>query len=186
MLTTKQTFWVLAFKKLLPTTYEIATMILIVDGYNLLFHSLWQTQGYTLEQKREHLIKEIAKYRSRYLKSRIIIVFDGQSNIGPYNQHDFRHQIEIIYAVCSGKADEKIISLAENLTGVQVVTADREIIRKVRRRRALTTSPEQFIMDLKHPNVRESKEREVPNSPMGEAEIEKWLNLFGLDEEIEL
>ena len=161
-------------------------MILIVDGYNLLFHPLWQTQGYTLEQKREHLIKKIAKYRSQHLKSRIIIVFDGQSNIGPYNQRDFRYCIEIIYAVCSGKADEKIISLAKKLTGVQVVTADREIIRKVRRHRATTMSPEQFILELEYSKVRESTERETSSRPMGKAEIEEWLELFGLDEEIEL
>lgn len=162
-------------------------MILIIDGYNLLFNQDWPAQGNSLEEKREHLIKEIALYRYNNHIKRCIIVFDGRRD-SPYNpQRTICQGIEIYYAVCEGKADEKIISLCEELNDVQVVTADRRLAKIVKSHRSRILAPEQFIRDWYESTVKKnSQTQESCKPPQNTVEITHWLELFGLCEEIEI
>lgn len=162
-------------------------MILIIDGYNLLFNQDWPTQGNTLEEKREHLIKEIALYRDNHHIKRVIIVFDGRQDTSYHAQRTTQQGIEIYYAVCEGKADEKIISLCEELHDVQLVTADRRLARTAKSQRCRILATEQFIKDWYESTVRKNAQiQESCKPPQGTLETQHWLALFGLAEEIEI
>lgn len=164
-------------------------MILIVDGYNILFNQSWNPRGLTLEDRRVHLLKELSKYRTRSKIRRVIVVFDGRAGVGPYNQTMITMGLEIIYAVCAGKADQKIISLCRELQGVKVITSDRKLARKAKSFKAIILSTELFIKDLRQIN-KKSKEAFLDdddhNEVLCESELDDWLDLFGLDEEIEI
>ncbi len=162
-------------------------MILIIDGYNLLFNSHWPAQGITLEEKREHLIKEIANYRYYNHIKRVILVFDGQTDNFFDTSKTIFQGVEIYYAVCAGKADEKILLLCEELNDVEVVTADRGLARAVKSLRCKIVSPEDFIKCWYESNVkRKSSDSGQPCSPKAPTEVNQWLKLFGLKDEIEI
>lgn len=155
-------------------------MILIIDGYNLLFAPCWGEWGKTLEEKREHLLQKIGQYQSHKKISRTIVVFDGQANISPYPSK-YSNRIEIIYATGSGKADEKIVALSADFPYSQIVTADREIIRQAKRNKATIVSPEQF---LRHLQISQ-KNRAMENiAKERDLTTDEWLEIFGLAAEI--
>ena len=160
-------------------------MIVIIDGYNLLFHADWPAQGQNLAEQRSHLVREMAEYRQRRQIRRMIVVFDGQIGVGPYDRHQFSKGLEIVYAVCSGKADEKIIELTRQLYGVCVVTADRILIDKVKNCHANVTTTEEFISNWRHSRSHLERQQNLapPQSP---GEVEYWLQLFALDAEIDI
>ncbi len=161
-------------------------MILIIDGYNLLFNAHWPVQGISLEERRAHLIKEIAQYRSLTHLKRVIIVFDGKQDATvPFQQHVSSAGIEIYYAVCDGKADEKILSLCEELSDVQLVTADRRLARAAKSLKSRIWSPEEFIQGWYEIKAKQSKETQESSKPVAEPQIAEWLKLFGLNAEIE-
>ncbi len=158
-------------------------MILIIDGYNLLFFPGWRDQGKTLEEKRAHLIKKIAQYKAQQRIPRVILVFDGQQGIMPFERNVSYQSLEIIYAIGEGKADEKIIELSEKFYGAQIVTADRQIIQKVKRYNAKIISPEQFLQSLRSGQKQEKKNIVSSDKDLT---MEEWLEIFDLEEEIEI
>ena len=160
-------------------------MIVIIDGYNVLFHADWPAQGENLEDQRNHLVREMAGYRQRQQIRRMIVVFDGRAGVGPYDRHQFSRELEIVYAVCSGKADEKIAALARQFYGVCVVTADRTLIAKVRSYHASVITTEEFISKWRYTRYLPEQERKIA-PPQSQNEVKYWLELFDLDAEIEI
>lgn len=160
--------------------------MLIIDGYNLLFHSYWEAQGDSLEDQRRHLISQLGKYKRRFRPKKLIVVFDGRSYLGPYNRPMYQEGIEVIYATSPGRADEEIISLSREFCRATVVTADRKLSNKVKKNQSIVISPENFIRQWKKSSDSQqemedkSPERNVNN------EIEYWLDAFKLQEEIEI
>lgn len=164
-------------------------MVLIIDGYNLLFEPSWNPPGANLEQQREFLIKKVIQYRKCRKYSKIILVFDGQISIQnniyyePYN--NYYSDFKIIYALDEGRADEKIIELAREMNGVVAVSADHKIIRKVKAAHGKMLPPEEFIHELQNifDPMEEIREKEHSCS---DKEIKDWLKTFHLKEEIEI
>ena len=158
-------------------------MILIIDGYNLMFFPGWQDHGKTLEEKRSHLIRKVAQYQDQKKIAKVILVFDGQAGIIPYERTSSYQKLEIIYAICEGKADEKIIALSEKFYGACIVTADRKIIQRTKKYNAKILSPEEFLHSLRHC---EKAEKKNIVSPDKDITVDEWLKIFGLKEEIEI
>ena len=133
-------------------------MILVIDGYNLLFHESWPFYDGLLENGRNNLIQLVAAYRRFKDIRRAIIVFDGCAGVGPYSKEFEQDGIEIIYAICQGKADEKIISINRALNDVYIVTADRGLAKKAKRHKTNIISPEAFAKDLFQQKSSQAKE----------------------------
>ncbi|BBM82887.1 NYN domain-containing protein [Candidatus Uabimicrobium amorphum] len=157
-------------------------MIVIIDGYNLLFHDSWPYHEGALEDRRKKLIDLVVSFKQKKRIARVIVVFDGCAGIGPYKKQTSQQGIEIIYAICQGKADEKIISLSKHLNNVMVVTADRRIIKYTKRNRSSITSPQSFTQELLKTQRRTTpKQMSLPTN-----DVDEWLEEFGLDDEVEI
>ena len=157
-------------------------MIIIIDGYNVLFHDCWPYHDGALEDRRHKLISLVAAFKKKMRLRRIIIVFDGCAGIGPYKKQTLNDGVEIIYAICQGKADEKIISLSGELNNVVVVTADRRVVKYSKRNRSDIISPQHFTQKI----LRARKREEQPRMTMPSNDIDQWLKEFGMDDEIEI
>ncbi|NUM36193.1 MAG: NYN domain-containing protein [Candidatus Brocadiae bacterium] len=158
-------------------------MILIIDGYNLMFFPDWQDQGRNLEEKRADLIRKVAQYQEQQKISKVILVFDGQPGVSPYERIISRQRMEIIYAIGEGKADEKIISLSEKFYGANIVTADRKIIQRTKKYNAKILSPAEFLHCLRSSKKEEKKYALSDDQGIT---IDEWLEIFELDAEIEI
>lgn len=157
-------------------------MIIIVDGYNLLFHDCWPYHEEVLEDSRQKLISFVISFKKKMRVRRVIIVFDGCAGIGPYKKQTQQNGVEIIYAICQGKADEKIISLSGELNNVVVVTADRRVVKYSKRNRSDIVTPQQFTQKLLKANRKESQEQIA----MPSNNVDEWLQEFGMADEIEI
>jgi predicted RNA-binding protein with PIN domain len=158
-------------------------MLLIIDGYNLLFHEDWHTLGSSLEEQREHLIKELAQYRKRHANVKIIVVFDGRLWVGPYDRLIPASGIEVIYATAEGRADETVVALSHQCSGARVVTADRKVAQQARANQAVVINPTDFLREWRHSANRLADEEKTP-PPHSADEIKDWLHYFGLEAEI--
>ena len=157
-------------------------MIVIIDGYNLLFHECWPYHDGALEDRRQKLIDFLIHFKRKTQLARVIVVFDGCAGIGPYKQQTEQNGVEIIYAICQGKADEKIISLSKQLNHVVVVTADRRIVKYAKRYRSDIMPPPHFTQKLMKARRRDPQTR--PTLPTND--VDQWLKEFGMQDEIEI
>ena len=159
-------------------------MILIIDGYNVLFDLHCNLGGLTLEEKRNKLIKKTALYKTYNKIKRVIIVFDGKFNENIiFVDKKYYKGLEIIYAVEEGKADERIVNLSYELNDVCVVTKDRNLIRRVKQRNATIIQPRVFLNDLRNLNPKEHCEDKPKTFKI---DTEKWLEIFQIDREINI
>lgn len=158
-------------------------MLFIIDGYNLLFHEDWHAAGNTLEGQRDHLLKELARYRTRHANTKIVVVFDGRMRIGPGEQMSCVHGIEVIYATDEGRADEMVVHLSRQCPGSRVVTADRKVAQKARASQAIVINPSDFLRDWRR-SARHDSNDEKNSPPKSDGEIQEWLDYFGLDAEV--
>ncbi len=159
-------------------------MILIIDGYNLILHPAWPEVKGSLEDRRNHLINQLIRYRKLDSISRLVLVFDGSQGVCDFSPRSHRQGVEIIYALEADKADGKIISLSHQWNDVQVVTADRGLARKARRNKAIIIPPEIFMRNLFRSLSRESKE--VCEDGENKLDADEWLNIFEMEEEISI
>ena len=157
-------------------------MIVIIDGYNLLFHDAWPYYDGELEDRRQKLIDLVISFKKEERIARVIVVFDGCAGIGPYKKQTLQQGIEIIYAICQGKADEKIISLSKRLNNVTVVTADRRIIKYTKRNRCNIISPQKFTQQL----LKSMRKKTPTQISLPTNDVDEWLDEFGLDDEVEI
>jgi len=133
----------------------------IIDGYNLLFR--FYKEKSNLETKRRELIGKLDEIAT-ILHLDITLIFDGH-----YSEEDYvrthTRSLEIIYTELGESADETILNeldLHPNPNRVTVITSDRDLSYKAKRRRAnVETSKEFFKMITKRA---QKKKREKPPS----------------------
>ena len=161
-------------------------MLMIVDGYNLMFHENWRAVGSTLEAQREHLLRELGRYRASRNPLKMIVVFDGRLGIGPYDQTIHTRGVDIVYSTSPGKADETIVELAHQCSGARVVTADRKLGQRVKAAQAVVILPSDFLKEWRSnsPTSGNMDDKQTPAPPQSQTEVQEWLNFFGLASEI--
>ena len=121
----------------------------IIDGYNLINSLPLLKNKSSLEEKRRSLINLISKYKlTGSPHNKVMIVFDGKDEFTRFQKvFDF----EVVFTNNKEKADDFIIKKVEeskNPRIIIVVSDDRELCFKVKRRRALTLSVKDFFAPL--------------------------------------
>ena len=109
--------------------YWELTVLLLIDGHNLLHSSrtLVRLNSIELQRERDRLIEKLSHYRQT--KSiEIIAVFDGWQAGWSTEKKEKKKGIDLIFSRVGEKADEVIKRLIrEKGSGIIVITSDREI-----------------------------------------------------------
>lgn len=119
-----------------------ASMILLVDGYNVLKSQL--ASKYADEHDRHRFIQQLIKFANRK-NNRLIIVFDGGSHpwdlSEPYGEHD------VMYSGYKQTADVVLRKLIARYRGydVMVISSDREVVRYAKHHGLTPLSAQEFI-----------------------------------------
>lgn len=164
-------------------------MLLIIDGYNLLFHEDCDIKGGTLEAQRDHLVYKLSQYQHRHREARIIVIFDGRVLGSGGTGVPSSRGIEIMYAQAEGGADDAIVALVRRLGGATVVTSDRKLAQRVKSFQTVIISSADFLKEMYHAaGEKPASEDDKPGlrPPQSEQEVQEWLQIFGLKPEIEL
>ena len=146
-----------------------ATMLLIIDGYNLLHsgRTLVKLNSIELQWERERLIQRLSLYRQARF-SEILVVFDGWQGGWSTEKKEKRKGIELIFSRIGEKADEVIKRLIREIgSGAVVVTSDREIASYADRLSAPVISSEQFQEKLDSTDFRVAEETEENEEERG-------------------
>ncbi|MDI6732739.1 MAG: NYN domain-containing protein [Planctomycetota bacterium] len=182
-------------------------MILIIDGYNLLFSGLYRAYArpsgrskvpkteYFLETARDKLITCLKQYnQSRKAgQYKIVVVFDNSTEREIYPSQKESSGIRIIFA--SPTADDTILNIAEsyitNSSSLEVVTSDRDLRERLAVLGVKTIPVTEFIKDLfREPpsgncgdetTCKESGEPAEKFRRLSPSEVEKWLKVFRND-----
>ena len=165
-------------------------MILIIDGYNLLFarksRSRETGQSNFLEKSRETLLLLIETAIPENLYQKITIVFDGKT---PSKSIRKSSPISIIFSG-EEKADELVIKIAKEESHprkVTVVTSDREIIERLKPMGVKIIRSQDFIQEYLQLSVNSQDKQHTPALSkrklygISPEEAEKWLEIFGID-----
>jgi len=147
--------------------------VLWVDGHNL----IGRTPGLSLdreEEGREQLLRSLA---ARAGKVRVVVVFDGDRP-GSAKRERFG-SVEVVFAPRGRTADEELLSRLSEAgpRGATVVTSDQELARKARWLGARVLTCEEFLR--RQQAGRPGRvERQEPEPPVPEEEVEAWLRAF--------
>lgn len=182
-------------------------MILLIDGYNLIFTGLGQSAGPNhnqLEALRDNLVRQLKSYNLRK-KLRIIVVFDGDRTVNYYPQEKESGGVRTVFSQDNASADEHIINLAASyikdksgLAGISVVTSDRDLARTLEglptpgghrhsAQRIKVISSESFAAGLNDRHNGESDGPDGTDEPqdppeklagLNPADVPKWLKIF--------
>jgi predicted RNA-binding protein with PIN domain len=165
-------------------------MILIIDGYNLLFSGLGQadtTKPNHLETLRDNLVAQLKSYNIRK-KYRIIVVFDGDKAVSHYPQERESGNVRVVFSQGRTTADEHIINLVSayiqdkpRRSDVSAVTSDRALAETLGHRVKVVSSQE-FAVELllKDKNIPTTiKEDPIEKfTGLKPADVPKWLKIF--------
>lgn len=152
----------------------------IFDGYNVIGAGGRLGLSLSQEDKEERLLSLLSSYRVHArLKGRFLVVFDGHyGRLAEGPRRYSRGMIDVEWAV-GESADALIVRKVRkslNPKGLEVITSDGEVLRKVRHARARGTQSEDFLRKV------EEVSRSVPHSekpgPPSAGEVEEWLLLF--------
>ena len=94
-------------------------------------------------------------------------------------------EVELIYSGKKKSADDVIIEMIEADTAPRrllVVSSDREIMKAARRRKATAVSAAEFIRMLAAPRAKGGASGKR-TGVLDEAEVERWLHEFGVNDE---
>jgi predicted RNA-binding protein with PIN domain len=156
---------------------------LLVDAYNVM-HATMPPSLAGLDEA--GLCRALG--RSPWAGDRIVVVCDGVAKpLGVNESPDPR--VDLVFSGPRRSADDVIIAMIDADTAprrLTVVSTDREIRRAARRRRATSLTAEQFIQLLAAARSGGSSSRAdepPPAGPLDEAEVERWLRRFGVDED---
>lgn len=122
----------------------------IVDAYNVMHSSpaMRGTMAHNREQGRRSLLAFCAEWLARRRDvAGFCIVFDGDATVGPLSE-SMPRGIRILYAHGADRADGRIVELldaGDNPADCIVVTADRELARRVHARGAGVWTPDRFL-----------------------------------------
>lgn len=167
-------------------------MILLIDGYNLIFSGFAtpdNTHSDYLEKLRNNLLSQLKSYNIRK-KFRIIVAFDGDKTIGHYPQEKESGGIRVAFSEGKTSADDLIISMAASLLEEKprrqdlcAVTSDRALAETLLGHRVKVISSEEFAAELTVRN--NSAAHELKDEPIEKftglkpADVPKWLKIFG-------
>lgn len=134
-----------------------------IDGYNLLFRSFGIGEG-DLQQQRKQLIQKL-QYKIEYLSLDVTIVFDAHLQTGELSQFHLV-DLKILFTPAGQNADEYILEALDHVALPQqetIVTSDRELAWRARRKGARTESVEAFVKWInKRCKDRKKKEKSSP------------------------
>ncbi|MFH1232049.1 MAG: NYN domain-containing protein [Planctomycetota bacterium] len=143
-------------------------MILIIDGYNLIFSDLWgksvrdnkNSDGDIgskptdfLEKARDNLIAQLKSYNTKR-RLKIIVIFDGNESIGYQSHQKESPNIEIIFSTKESKADNLIIDIVSYYkedaahNKIRVVTSDRLLAQMTKQSGVQIIPVNEFIKEL--------------------------------------
>ena len=120
--------------------------LVIVDGYNLIFHQEMVKETANLEHARERLLNQLAQYAA-LTGVKVVVVFDAYRVKGGREQTWQRGGLTVIFTAEGEAADTVIERLSSQLGSywnVSVVTADAAEQRLVWGYGALRVSPREF------------------------------------------
>lgn len=124
---------------------------IIIDGYNLIrqIPELVEIEAKSLESARQTLIQHLKVYR-KYKSHKILLVFDGQSELSSFSQAYREGGIEICFSTGVETADDVIINAVKhNPQGTVVVTSDRFIMQEVRAQGCAILGSVEFYQKMK-------------------------------------
>ncbi|MCK5578798.1 MAG: NYN domain-containing protein [Planctomycetes bacterium] len=170
-------------------------MLLIIDGYNLIFanHNLPSTPK-SLEKARRNLIQMLGQYNhKKQRKYQIIIVFDGRDQvISKQVEQEAGTPIEIIFSPNDLTADMVIKDLAaknKHQKNITVITSDNELNQHLQPAGVYTIKSLDFIDEVKKtigipPYTKEqiTEPKEKITGVNDEHQVRAWLELFGFTE----
>ncbi|MBI5778009.1 MAG: NYN domain-containing protein [Planctomycetes bacterium] len=167
-------------------------MILLIDGYNLLFSGLNLSDNIKpnqLETLRDNLVAQLKSYNIKK-KYRIIVVFDGDKTVSHYPQERESGNVRVVFSPGRTTADEHIINLVSEYiqdkprrSDVCAVTSDRALAETLRNKRVKIISSQEFAVELllKDKDIStDIKEDPIEKfTGLKPADVPKWLKLFG-------
>lgn len=133
-----------------------------IDGYNLLFRLL-RASDEDLQIQRELVIQEL-NTKIQFLELDVTLVFDAQYQYGESTRTHLNY-LEILFTASGETADDFIINeLKASRTPLQetVVTSDKKLAWRARRKLARTESVEEFFewINRRYKNKKKQKKRE--------------------------
>ncbi|HLD35366.1 MAG TPA: NYN domain-containing protein [Planctomycetota bacterium] len=166
-------------------------MILLIDGYNLLFSGLGQSKDIKtnqLETLRDKLVTQLKSYNIRK-KHRVIAVFDGDKTNTHYPQEKESGGIRVAFSQGNATADEHIINLVASYIREKpqrrdlcVVTSDRALAGALISNHVKIISSEEFAAELTAKNSNASPDlKEDPIEKftgLKPSDVPKWLKIF--------
>lgn len=118
----------------------------LIDGYNLLFRTIYKDVSKGLAAQREQVILDLNEKASA-LEIDVTVIFDSAYRFGEFTRSHFKH-LEIIYSGEGQSADDYILDAIKDCPKPfleTVVTSDKKLAEQVRRRSAKTESVEKFL-----------------------------------------
>jgi len=166
-------------------------MILLIDGYNLLFSGLAapnNTRSDYLEKLRDNLVAQLKSYNTRK-KYRIIVVFDGDKANTHYPQEKESGNIRVVFSQGRSTADEHIINMVSSYVREKphrqdlcAVTSDRALAETLLSNRVRIISSQEFAVELllKGKDISaDIKEDPIEKfTGLKPSDVPKWLKIF--------
>lgn len=162
-------------------------MLIIIDGYNLIF-TVPELEKYVevkrVEAVRNYVVSLLSEYR-REKTYKIVIVFDGTYSESALPRKQMITGISVIYSNIGVTADTEIKEItknSQNPNDICIVTYDNEIKRYVKKRGCQIVDPKAFykeVLDCLNKNKKhESDEPEKKLTGPSEQDVKYWTNIF--------
>lgn len=132
-----------------------------IDGYNLMFRRSYADDD--LQKQRERIIQELST-KIAFLQLNVTLVFDSHLQAGREARIHSKN-VEILFTAQGETADDLILAAlktAEKPSQEIVVTSDKRLAWRARRRLAKTETVEEFIAWLDKRYQNKLKKREIP------------------------
>ncbi|HDQ03385.1 MAG TPA: hypothetical protein ENN23_02275 [Deltaproteobacteria bacterium] len=142
---------------------QYSTMLIIIDGYNLIRQSLTlrRYERKSLEAGRNALVSRLGDYNQKK-GHEIIVVFDAGEGGSEYEERDRYDGIDIIYSSYGHNADEVIKRIVTQSAGEAiVVSSDREIASYAAREGKTSLSAAEFELLMKKAFAPATGQRQV-------------------------
>jgi predicted RNA-binding protein with PIN domain len=116
----------------------------LVDGFNVLHVGMLQGRDrsdWWKRERREELLARVERFQSEHREADVLVVFDGAHP--PDTPHESK--VSIVFAPSADDWLVRAVREAEHAESIAVVTADRRLADRVRRRGATVVPPRSFI-----------------------------------------
>lgn len=168
-------------------------MTIVVDGYNLLF-AIAEFRGRrvaeAIERARGELLARLATF-GRHEGERVRVVFDCRRPTAGLRRTERVGGVEVVFAGPRRSADDEIRAMVASSTSprhILVVTSDRELAKACGKLGARVAGTKAFYSRLVRATdgleADEAERREKTRRPSA-AEVARWLDVFGKDEDAE-